>query len=147
MSNLTAAQKARIKHHLGYTKTRPFSDAWLDGVYLFTGTIDPQDEIVLVGNFNIPPVTNDPDGYNDFYYQGERIATPHSILWNVEVAKQTMNPINVDASLFVSTAGSVKLRANELSNRENMYDHHLAYLAQFFEVRRNHPQAWASEYR
>jgi len=144
---ITDAQKARIKFHMGYTKSRPFSDAYLDGVYLFTGTISAADEVILLGDHTLPPVLTDLDGYNDFFYQGTRIATPYSILWNVEKAWETMNPVNVDASLFVSVAGSVKLRATELANRDTLYCFHRDKLAQFFEVKVNEASQWVSPYR
>jgi hypothetical protein len=126
-------QRSRIKYHLDQL----IPERWVAGLnepsYFANNNYSPEIELIVVGDLTIapPPVGT---AENDFldgpaFYQGVLIAQPQSILWGCEVCDIKMNPINVDASLFVQSAGKVKLRGDEIAARDEMYQRYREKLA------------------
>ena len=63
----------------------------------------------------------DREGADLVVSEGETLATSGSLLGKLEVAYAKLSPETIEASLFVSTAGKINLRPNELRNRKKLY--------------------------
>lgn len=115
---LTELQRDRIKYHLGLSATEPSITTFLQDRGLIFENVTPSIESYLIGDITTNPVEE-----THFYIAGVPIAAEYSILWEVETAHRRMGSEQIDPSLFVSVAGSVKLRSNELVKRRQLYDH------------------------
>ena len=111
MRPLTELAKSRVRFHLGYSVTPETMGSleMLQGVTL--GLLKPEEQLTLLG-----PIDGDP-----FEFQGETLCSQGSELAKIEKAFQNLNPTLIDDSLFVSEAGSVKLRRDELGARRALY--------------------------
>lgn len=63
------------------------------------------------------------------YISGQLVCNRKSLLGNVELAYEKLNSDTIEESLFVSSAGSAKLRGNELDNRMELYNAQVEFLA------------------
>lgn len=119
MRPLTELAKSRVRFHLGYSLAPDIvgSLELLQGVTL--GLLKPEEQLTLLG-----PLTGDP-----FTFQGEILCSLGSELEKIEVSFQKLNPTLIDDSLFVSEAGSVKLRRDELGARRALYHQLQSHLA------------------
>jgi len=119
ISNL---QKIRIEFHLGLLgPLDPVNFRAVQRDFVLTG-LDPDIELSLVG---------DPLSTDMVVFEGQNLASKSSLLGRAELAFSVLGPQTIDASLYVSKAGSVELRGNELKNRKDLYREivkQLAYL-------------------
>jgi hypothetical protein len=79
---------------------------------------------MVVGNMTLPPNPGTEDQQfldGDFLYQGVLICRPFSLLWECEIARFKLNPLETDPSLFVKQAGDLKLRSDEFDARMTVY--------------------------
>ena len=126
---LTDAQKHRISFHLNFVK--PNSLLAIDKFFT-VNQLDANQEISLVG-FNL---SNQPPEAV-ILFGAETLCTRVSLLGKVELAFEKLSPEVVDDSLFVSKAGSVNLRGNELLNRRNLYEQLVEYMGQLIGSKEN----------
>jgi hypothetical protein len=127
-------QRERIMFHLQWEN--PLSnqyDLYDEYTPLFVnGTYNQYFVYHTVGNFEVEPVLDDDDEYNDIFLYGERLAVPRTLLWDCEVALRKLSPNEVDGSLIASQAGKLKLRLDELYSRQVMYQTCVNRLAEHF---------------
>lgn len=113
---LSTLQRQRIKHHLGLSQVEPSITQLQQDRGLLFDAITPEQELSVIGD-----ITTNPVDETHFYIAGTPIAAEFSILWNCETVFRSLGPNQIDPSLFVSVAGSVKLRGNELQKRKQLY--------------------------
>lgn len=108
---LTSLQLARVRFHLGYPDIEPESTVIeIAGNVNFT-QLTPSQLLALVGDRAALQQS----------FLGTDLATPDSLLGNLEVAFSNLLPTKIDDSLFVQSAGSVALRRDELRARKALY--------------------------
>lgn len=108
---LTDLQKSRTRLHLGYP------DDQLHGP-----TLEIEQNLVLDRlNTNVELALRGDPATQTIEFQGEILCSPNSLLDFLEIALSRLGPTTVDDSLFVSQAGSVTLRRDELQARTKMY--------------------------
>jgi hypothetical protein len=138
VQDFTELQRERIRYHLDWEY--PLSNIFdlypnnQESVLFAYGTYTQYFVYAVVGNFLVPPVTDNDDDYNDIYLYGERLAVPRTMLWECELALQKMSANEVDGSLIAQQAGKLKLRPDELAARLDMYQTQVARLAKHFQV-------------
>lgn len=113
MAELTELQKERISYHLGYVARKYYLQVSQDTALI---VLNPSQKLALVGK-DLEELTSD----EIYIFEGVELCSNTSALGKVERSYQNLDPSVIDDSLFVSQAGSVSLRGNELSNREKLY--------------------------
>ena len=121
---LTEVQKARTRFHLGYPNDQIHGPAIEVYQNLVLGNLAPMTELALVGDPNNQTVT----------FQGLFLCAPDSLLDSLELAWAAMGPNNISDTLFVSQAGSVTLRRDELKARRELYDELKGQLSTLLDV-------------
>jgi hypothetical protein len=120
----TEIQKARCSLHMGRLAPDKRGD-YLSQPSEWSLNIYPVEiELMVVGSQALPvDPGSEENSFLDgsFFYAGQRVAEPQSLLWACEVHYIKMNPINLDASLTVVRAGDLKLRADEREARTQAY--------------------------
>lgn len=101
---LTDWQKHRVGFHLGYTDTFPVE--W---------------ETAGIGDYAYRTITGDPAGAL-MLVQGLPIGTAAGLLGRIEAAYAKLDSETIEDSLFVSSAGAVNLRGDELTKRRKLYN-------------------------
>lgn len=128
---LTDLQKSRIAFHLDYFNPNYMLQITRDSLLL---TLDPTQELQLVGLGNFTDPTQ------DIYIEEEFVCSKTSILGRVELAFNNLNSEVIEDSLYVSQAGQVTLRGNELRKRTELYEKMVSFLSQF--VGGTDPNGW-----
>ena len=113
-TELNENQKARIRFHLGYYWNLPPLAKIEPEERLRLGALPIEVIRLTVGDI-------DREGADLVVSEGETLATSGSLLGKLEVAYAKLSPETIEASLFVSTAGKINLRPNELRNRKKLY--------------------------
>jgi hypothetical protein len=108
---LTELQKARVRFHLGY----PTNLETLPGLKLqqklLLANLDASVELSLVG-----------DPLADWLeFEGQPLCSNSSVLGRLENAWVKLGPGTIEDSLFVSKAGNINLRTDELRARKSLY--------------------------
>lgn len=122
---LTELQKSRISFHLDYFNPDFMLQITRDTLIL---TLSSVQELQLVGIAPDPLPTVPSDPY--VFIGGVYLCRSDSLLGQVEKAYNKLNSDVIEESLYVVTAGKVTLRSNELTNRTNLYNKQVAFLAQ-----------------
>ena len=110
-TTFTEDQKMRIRFHLGYRAS--IAAEWLEHRNNLLLDITESDVI-----WN---VVGDPAVEPRLTYQGEPLCHEDSVLGRCELAWSKLSPATIDDSLFVSAAGLVALRGNEVILRRQLY--------------------------
>lgn len=119
---LTPFQKARVRYHLGYPSER--TQFFEVSASLVLDSLPEETVLQLVGDPSDPQIE----------FGGQVIGAEYAALGRCELAYQKLSPLVVDDSLFVSSAGSVTLRPDELRAREQLYQRTVADLAQLLDT-------------
>ena len=119
---LTELQKERISYHLGYVARQWYLQVSQDTILL---TLNPSQKLALVGG-DLNELTSD----EIFIFENIPLCSNTSALGKIERAYANLDPDTISDSLFVSQAGSVALRGNELQNRERLYGNLVGKLRQ-----------------
>ena len=119
---LTELQKERISFHLDYVAARYLLAITRDNLIL---TLNTSQQLSLVG-----PDEEDVPLDNKLDFEGIYLCSKTSMLGKVELAFSKLSPDTIEESLYVSSAGTVTLRGNELSKREALYLSMVSYLNQ-----------------
>jgi hypothetical protein len=127
-TTLTTFQKARIAHHLGYMWNLP---PLLTIEPLRRLKLDSLPAEVILATVGDIETANDDDKVN---MEGVIFATKQSALGKVERALSNLSSEVIDASLYVSEAGTTKLRPNELAKRKALYNELVKQLSQLLGV-------------
>ena len=121
---LTEVQLARTRFHLGYPNDQISGPRLEVEQNLVLGNLAPMTELGLVGDPTAQAVI----------FQGEELCAPGSMLARLEQAWENVGPATVADSLFVTQAGSVTLRRDELRARRALYDELREQLATLLNV-------------
>jgi len=121
---LSEVQKARTRFHLGYPNDQIHGPTLEIEQNLVLSNLAPMTELALVGDATAQTIE----------FQGLELCAPGSMLARLETAWGNLGPDTVDDSLFVSVAGSVTLRNDELRARRRLYDEIREQLAVLLNV-------------
>ena len=121
---LTDIQKARTRFHLGYPNDQIHGPTLEVEQNLVLGNLAPMTELGLVG---------DPDNQT-IEFQGLALCAPNSLLARLEAAWDNISADVISDSLFVSQAGSVTLRKDELRARMQLYNQIQSDLSNLLDV-------------
>lgn len=121
---LTSLQKSRTRFHLGYPDDQIHGPTLEIEQNLVLDRLNPNVELALRGDSLAQTVD----------FQGETLCAPNSLLDFLEIALSRLSPTTIDDSLFVSQAGSVTLRRDELQARTRLYRSLQKQLASLLDV-------------
>lgn len=122
---LTEFQKSRVRFHLDYVQ----SD--VSGLYEVVQELQLDrlsDEVLLA-------LVGPSDDPSPQMYVGQSVGSSEALLARLETAYSNLSPSVIDDSLFVSQAGSVTLRRDELQARKRLYRSLQRDLATLVDVR------------